>query len=160
MKSRRMRRTWHPCRMWGMHTKFLSGKPEVQKQFWRPDLRIVSKRILKKKFVSIGVTVFFLLTRWVITMAAPNRNYELKKKIAILYLFPSVWLNKNLSLVENYFLFKLFILPSILPPLGLCCPGRPHHSPPRHAHGCGDVVWIHLAKGKDYGELRRVPSIS
>jgi len=30
------------------------------------------------------------------------------------------------------FKFKIFILLPILLPLQLCCPGRPHHSPPPH----------------------------
>jgi len=35
------------------------------------------------------------------------------------------------------FQFKIFILSSILPPFGLCCPGRPYHSPhPNYAPDC------------------------
>jgi len=33
-----------------------------------------------------------------------------------------------------HFLFKILILPLVLPSLGLCCPGRPHLSP---LHGQG-----------------------
>jgi hypothetical protein len=71
-----------------MHTEFLSGKPEVQKQFLRQIRR--SENSIKTDIKEMGCYqwrnyFFFLHSGRVITMTAPNRSYGLKKSQLCVY---------------------------------------------------------------------------
>jgi len=71
--------------------------------------------------------------------AVPDGNYKLKKKqdcLLIILLF-ILKIKNLLNADNNFFSFQIFILP----PLGLCSPGRQHHSPPPHTnHSRGSIV--------------------
>jgi len=69
-----------------------------------------------------------------IIMAAPDKNHKLKKKLSVLLLVSIIYNVLNTEYLR--FLFYIYIYIFMLPPLGLCCPGRPRYSSTPHPPSC------------------------
>ena len=77
----------------------------------------------------------------VIIMATPNTNCHLLKSLFIE--FPSIWVSNLKSVTHgksNFYIIKKFILPR----LGICRSGRPHHSSPLPQISSVDCILLML----------------
>jgi len=75
-----------------------------------------------------SVVTRFWQQRQVLKIQAPNIDFG-HKNVTKIYCLSIIWRN-NLKFIEHInqiSLFKILILPPILLPLGLCCPGCLHH---------------------------------